>query len=889
MNEWNGLLEDWRRSLRSQQYLEDGIIAELEDHLLNEIDRLKAQGHDEVEAFEMAKRSLGGVEDIANDEQASLRRVEPNHMALLRSILKVGSRYFKRNSLTSAINLGGLVAAFVAIMFISFFIHDELSYEQHHPGVERIHRLSYSMQMENGTIEDRAFSSGMWVDVLKDRSAEIDDTFRFLTISYAYLQKPTTNESFYTEGIYWADPNFFDFLKFEMKYGRKEDQLKDLNSITLTEKSALRLFGDQNPVGESLKFIRRGNEVNLVVTGVMYDPPSNSQFQPEYVAHLQAIQSIYGEQNRGWIDRNPRPGYVYSYVRLKEGAHPEQVAQALGAIWEESLGDLAERMNPLLTPIRTIHYNTPMRWELDIPIDMSVIYGLVIVGIFILVIVLTNFTNLLTAQASKRQKEIGLRKTLGSTKQQIMLQFFLESVGMVVVALLAAAILVYALTPQFNQLLDKNIDFMTVFKSVDYLMIALPLIGFVLFFAGGLPAIYFTKRIKPSFNINQFFRQDRVHSTGRNLLVVVQFTVAIILVISTITVYNQLSLINNGSLAKNREVVLGVRTSRMGDAQQAQLMKRKLESIAGVESNSLGEHLPRQSDFGRINTKFLTSDGTSLFWNKFEVDGGFVGTYGLELLAGRDFNRNLESDALIVNETAVHRLGLTPETALGTYLREDSINYVYRSAGGVIVGVVSDFVYASVKEEVEPLVICAVNEVEGVLSIKLGKGNKALIIEEIKSAWDEVYPNRPFEYWFLDKEFERMYSQERRLGRLIPFFSILAITIAMLGLLALTIFISEMRKKEIGIRKVLGCSSRGILRLLGWQFLRTLIPAILIGVPVAYLGLSNWLESFTYRVQVGSSTVILSVMAVGLFAALTISFKVMQAARRNPVDNLKYE
>lgn len=888
MSKINDLLKQWRKELYKQPYLEEGMITELEDHLLNVVKSLQQKGHDEEEAFKLAVEKMGDITVVSENEHYSQRRIESNHAALLRSIFKVARRYFRKNSLISAINVIGLILAFTSIIFISLFVYDELSFEKDHPDYEQIHRLSYTRQMEDGSVEDRAFSSGMWVDLLKERYAGATETFRFVNISYGYIQNPANNQSFYTEKVYWSDPNFFDFLNFELKYGKKEDQL-GLNSITLSEKTAKQIFGKENPIGEELKFVRRGNEVSLVVTGVIYDPPSNSQFQPDYVANLQAIQIIYGDENRGWIDKNPNPGYIYSYIKVKDEEQLSQVSRELANIWDEMIPERATDMTPLLTPIRKIHYQKPMRWEIDTPINMNVIYGLFMIGVFILVIVLTNFTNLVTAQASKRQKEIGLRKTLGSTVRQLRIQFFIESVTLVFIAIITSIAIVYLFVPGFNVLLGKNISYHKILLSKDYIIYAVPIIAAIVFYAGMLPALYFTKRVRKTINVNDFFIKEKVNSPARNLLVVVQFTVAIVLIIGSITVFQQLELINNGSLGRGRNTVLGIRTSRMGDAQQSQLLKTQLASITGVESNTLGMHLPRQSDFGRIDTKYIDTSGREHFWNKFDADGGFLSTYDIELIAGRDFNRNIEPRALIVNKSAVSALGLTPDGAIGTLLREDSINYIFGASDGVIVGVVKDFAYKSIREVIEPLVICANNEVEGVLSVKLGEGDKSRHIAQIHEVWDDIYPGRPFEYWFLDNEFERMYSQERRLGRLIPLFSILAVVIALLGLFALSLFVAELRKKEIGIRKILGCSSGGILKILSWQYLRTLIPSVIIAVPLAYIMLENWLDSFIYRVDISFATIFISIAGIIAFSLMTVSIKSVRAAKRNPAENLKYE
>ena len=549
-------------------------------------------------------------------------------------------------------------------------------------------------------------------------------------------------------------------------------------------------------------------------------------------------------------------------------------------------------MQPLLIPLTDIHFNPPARWEIDTTIDISYIYSIVSVGVFILVIVLINFVNLTTAQAGKRQKELGLRKTLGSSTIQLRFQFFMESCSIIIISAVTAITLVFLLLPQFNSLIDKNISFYDSVLSPNFLSIAIPIFISIALFTSILPAFYFTRKIgNYSTRINQFIIKEKANSPGRNILVILQFVVAITLVISTITVYNQLQLINNGYLGKSRQTVIGIRTSRMGDSIQAQRYKLKVQEIPGVISNTLGMHLPRQSDFGRINTRYMAStSGAELhYWNKFDADGGFLKTYDLKLIAGRDFEYIVEPNVLIVNEAIVRVLGIDPSEAIGIYLEEDSINYAYGSSDGLIVGVVEDFVYKSIKEKIEPLVICANNWVEGVLSVKLGAGHKEEMLERLQSAWREVYPERPFEYWFLDKEFDRMYNQERRLGKLIPMFSGLAIVIAMLGLFALTIFISELRKKEIGIRKVLGSSTAGILSLLGWQFLKTLIPAIFVGVPLAYFGMTYWLESFTYRVSVDLEVIVLSVISITVISIFTICYKIFGIATSNPVDSLRYE
>lgn len=887
-------IKDWRKSLRSQAHLSDGFIEELEVHLRDAIEGGLDKGLSSEEAFEQAVSSLGDITAINKDEQLAMTRSGKSSLllpGLLKNFLKVNGRQFRKNGLLNGINLAGLTVAFTATFFIGLFLHDELSFERHHPDAEKIYRLSYELTNESGLVEKQAFSAGMWVDVVKDRVPGVEDAMRFMQISYGYIENQATNQSFYEEGVYWSDPNFFDFLNFPLKYGNKEDQLTNPNSIIVTEQMATKVFGKDNPIGEALRFVRNEIALNFVVTGVIFDPPSNSHFQPNYIAQLDALQGIYGESNRGWITNRPDPGWAFTYVKLNGEESQQQVAEALENFWGNAIPDRAEFMEPLLTKLTDIHFQPAVKWEIDSPIAMSYIYGLVVIAAFILIIAMTNFVNLITAQASKRQKEIGLRKTLGSTRKQLRLQFFLESAGLILLSMLVALGLTYVLLPEFNDLIEKNIDLSRVLSEGSLLAgLGLTMLA-VAMIAGAFPALYFTRKVTKSFNLNQFFKTEKVNSNGRNSLVVLQFAVAIILIISTVTVSNQLNLINNGKLGTNREAVVGIRTTRMGDTNQIQRFRSEIESFPQVNSSTLGMHLPRQSGFGRINTRYFAPDihNEPLYWNKFDADGDFAKTFDLEFLAGHDFREDHQLNSLIINESAARELNLSPEEAIGLMLKEDSINYVFGHSDGVVIGVVSDFAYESVRKKIEPVVICANTLVNGALSVKLGSGDKQAAINQLGQLWAEIYPGRPFEYWFLDYEFGLLYNQERRLGKLIPLFSGLAIIIALLGLFALTAYVSELRKKEIGIRKVLGCSNSGILRLLSWQYLRTIAIAVIIAIPLAWWGMDYWLDNFTYRVNISLLVVGGSVLFVLLVSLVTISIKSLKAANANPVDSLKYE
>ncbi len=884
-------ITQWKKSLHAHAGLEDGFIEELEAHLRDEIDELIHLGKTEDEAFEIAIEKLGHIEQINEQEKIVNTSNSTKNVistGLIGSFLKVGRRQFRKNGFINIINLTGLTAAFTAILFIALFLNDELSFERHHPNANQIYRLGYEFTGENGQTEKRAFTSGMWMDIIKDDIPSLTDHLRFLTLSYGYIRNEKINKSFYEEEIYWTDPNFFEFFRFKLKQGSSSI---NLNTMVITESMAEMHFGDQDPIGQQLQYIRRGRTVNFTVTGVIHDPPSNSQFNPRYIAHIDAIDGVYGPERRGWVKQDPRPGYVFSFLKISNEQGLKDVHEKLQTFWNTVLPEQAEFMSPTLTKLVDIHFNPPIKWEMDKPISKSYLYGLMIIGFFILLIALTNFANLTTAQGTKRQKEIGLRKTLGSSRQQLRVQFFMESASLTIIAKILALLFMFVLLPSFNQLVDKNIEFKKVISNPILLSY---LTGFTLSvatLAGILPALYFTRKLKANFNLNQFFKTESAKSLGRNTLVALQFSIAIVLIISTITVYNQLQLINNGKLGEGRETILGIRTSRMGTDQQAQTYINEINSLANVQATTLGMHLPRQSGFGRINTKYFVRevDNEAHFWNKFDADGGFAKTYDLEFVAGTDFTKSYDTTSYILNEAAVIDLGLTPNEAIGLFLKEDSIAYTFGHSDGIVIGVVRDFAYKSVKEKVEPLVIAANTLSGGALSVKLGAGDKQLTIKKLEELWNEIYPGRPFETWFLDEEFGRLYNQERRLGKLIPMFSGLAILIALFGLFALTAYTSDLRKKEIGIRKVLGCTTSGIIRMLSTQYLKIIGIAMVIGIPIAAYSMNYWLDNFTYRVDVNVLTVIFSVGFILILSLATVAIKSLKVAKANPVESLKHE
>ncbi len=880
----------WKKQLHRQNGLEPGTIAELEDHLRQEVQQALAEGLTAKQAFNRASEAIGEIGHIGREEARANLRGYNSSLGLIKSYVLVFVRRFNMSRFFTVINLMGLSLGLYGFLYIVTFLNDEFNHDKMYPNAEKLYRLSYTRTWEDGTEEDQAFSSGLWAEVLTEEFPGISNYMRFLTIAFGYISSEDQEKIFYEEQIYWSDENFFDFTGFELKYGDASRVLTDLNNIVLTERMATKYFGEENPVGKKLIYHRSDRQITLDVSGVMYDPPTNSQFHPDFVTRIETLDRFFGPDREGWILKRMRPIWAFTYLQVDNPRDLDLINDRLAEMWETEIPDRAKNMKPLLTPVEAIHFQPAMKWEIDSPIDVNYLYGMAVIAAFILIVAIINFVNLSTAMAAKRAKEIGLRKTLGSERRQLILQFFTESF-IYVISSMVLAIGVYVLTfDSFNNLLDKNIDVFSLLTQVESIGFLAGIIIITGFLSGLYPALYLSG-FEPLQVLKGKFHHSRGEEWFRKVLVTLQFTIALLLIIGSLTVKNQLELINNGKLAQIRDQIIGVRTTGMGSLEQIRTFKTETSRLAEVEASTIGMHLPRLPGFSRLNSKFIfpAMDRKEVYWNKFETDGDFCKTYQLEFIAGTDFRHYNDSTGIIINEAALKTLGLGAEEVLGLRLTEDEEYGNFANISGTIIGVVKDFPYESIKQQIDPLLIVAKLDYLYTYSARVSTTDYPGILAKMKAQWHEVFGPRPFAYWFLDEGFEKLYKQERKLSKIIPIFSGLAIAIALLGLFALTVFVIETKQKEIGIRKVLGCLKKDIFVLLSRQFLWSFLIAALVSIPLSYQVMNMWLQNFAYRVNVTVEVVFIALVTVVASSIITVGFKFFQAADRNPVDSLKYE
>lgn len=798
--------------------------------------------------------------------------------------LKVTYRSFLRQKVYSLINITGLAIGLACFILIFLYIRDEMSYDRFHSKSDRTYRVIEHFESE-GIGEHSAsqpFPTGP--TLVNDFGRQIVHQVRLFnfqspSLALAYREK---DKAFNESRIFFADSTFFDVFDFELKTGDKQTALDEPNSILLTEEMARKYFDDEDPMGKVLEF--QGNQ-HLQVTGILANAPRNAHFQFDFIGSFSTLkQSFGGNYPRTWY-WNP----CWTYVVLAEGVGKEEM--------EAFFPDFVQKYFPKfvvdditleLQPLEDIHLHSRLDYEIQAnsTAENLKIFGLV--AIFVLLIAAINFINLSTARASKRAKEVGVRKSLGSEKRQLVRQFVFESVLLTFFAVIIALVFVWLAIPAFNELTEKSISIASLVNPMDVGgLLGLTLLVGVL--SGFYPAF-----VLSSFNTVLVLKNAYQKVSGfnfRRVLVTIQFAISIMLIIGTIVAVSQLQLLQNDDLGFDKEHVMMIPVIRspMGQHYEsfknAALQSTVIRSVTAVEEIVGSKH--------QVNNYQFEGMDQSKPFPHFHVRHDFSETMELKMVAGRDFSYEVQTDdslALIVNETLVRSMQWgTPEEAL---------NKRYYFGGellGKVIGVVKDYNFVSKHHPIAPLVITlntfpgAFNLFIKYVAVKVDGNNTEQAIADLEAAWRGVMPTRPFDYFFLDDRLNDSYKAERKLSTVTLIFSGLAIVVACLGLFGLATYSVEQRKKEIGVRKVLGISSMQILMLLSREFVLLIGVAFVVAIPLAYLLLDAWLNGFAFRVSIAAWPFILSGVVVFVVAMLTIGFHAYRATLINPSDTLKYE
>ncbi|MBL7993224.1 MAG: ABC transporter permease [Candidatus Kapabacteria bacterium] len=804
---------------------------------------------------------------------------------MLTNYIKIALRALRRQKGYSVINIVGLALGISVCTLIALWVADELSFDRYHANVERIYRVDGDVKFQ-GQAFSLAVSPPPLVPTVKMEFPEIEDATRFRT--NGTWNFTVDNKTFREEQVAYSDPAVFNVFSVPVIRGNGTQALTQPFSMVLTEEVAQKYFGNENPIGKSLK---GDNNKMYTVGAVIKRFPSNSHIRFNV---LISMVSYEDSKSNEWVSNN-----YNSYFLLKRGVQPEAVTKKFPDVIRKYIAPVLERdmhipydkflkegnlFRYYLFPLANIHLHSGNKLG-EISPNGSMQYVWVFSGVaaFVLLIACVNFMNLSTARAANRAKEVGIRKTLGSQRGQLVAQFMAESSLMVMCALTLAFCIVEAVLTAFNDLAGKELLRATLLTPQFIGMISV-LFVVVSLLAGAYPAF-----VLSAFQPVKVLKGDKSsgskNKTLRSTLVVVQFTASVALVIGTLVIFNQLQFIQTKNLGFNREQILLVDDPVTLPDGSALRFRQEVSRITGVKNATVSNYLPT-GGWRNNSILFTGKDNVSAAVQQWNVDADYVPTLGMEIVQGRNFSTAFASDSLgvIINQTAAKKF-YGAENPLGKTVRtpNESKKEIY-----TVIGVVKDFHFESLRETIQPLVMFYGTKFGGTV-IRFNAAETASVLAQVESTWKRLSPQKPFEYKFMDDSFREIYKSEQRIGAILGVFTALAIAIACLGLFGLAAFTAEQRTKEIGIRKVLGASVASIIGLLSKDFLKLVGIAIVVAVPLAWYGMSAWLRDFAYRVELSWWMFALAAAASVVIAFLTVAGQSWRAAQSNPVQSLRSE
>ncbi len=786
---------------------------------------------------------------------------------MLKNYLKIAWRNLLRNKSFSLLNIVGLSIGLAVTALIMIWINFEMSYDRFHENNDRIYEVNNVYPVE-GEIWTWNSTPKVMGPVIKNDYPEVEAVSRyFYNISFLFAK----NEKRIKAKGTVVDPDFLKMFSFPLIEGDAETVLNDVNAVVITETFAKKMFGNESPVG---KIVKIDNADSFMVTGVLKDLPPNTDFSFEYLLPWEYLTQ------KGWNDENWGNNSVATYVMLKAGTDYNA--------FSKKIRNLRERYDKQSPKMETMLYPFSRTWlygefengkETGGRIDLIRMFG--IIAAIILIIACINFMNLSTARSEKRAKEVGIRKVIGAEKRALVTQFLGESILISCIAAILAFIIVLIAMPAFSALIDKPLTLDI--TNISFWLCTLGVILFTGILAGSYPALYLSA-FKPSAVLKGTFRQGNSPITPRKVLVVLQFSAAIIFITASIIVKQQLEKVQDRQAGYSKNNL--VYSEMEGDVEKNYMLIKEALLASGTATSVTKTSAPIteawSNSWGFEWTGKRKDDKTLI--DRFVADDAIVKTTGLQLVAGRDFDLKrypTDSTAVIINEAAVALMKF--DDPIGQIIKDNGIEWH-------VVGVVKDFVLKSPFQKIEPMVIEGAKAWFNVIHIKF---NPALNTTESLARAEEVFkkynPEYPFNYEFVDEAYAEKFDNEKRTGQLVNLFTLLTIFISCLGLFGLASYMAENRIKEIGVRKVLGASVASITSLLSKDFLKLVLVAILLAVPVSWYFMSKWLEDFAYRVTISWWVYVIAGILALAIALFTVGYQAIKAAIVNPVDSLRSE
>jgi putative ABC transport system permease protein len=794
---------------------------------------------------------------------------------MLKNYLKIAARNLLKFKAHSFINIAGLAIGMACFILIFIYVKDELGYDRYHQKAAQIYRLVGDLN-RNDHLPSSAATAPPMVPAMREEFPQIINAARIAPASMQRDQVLVSyqHRRFYEKRIGYADASAFDIFTFPLVKGDSKTALAEPYTMVISETMAAKYFGNEDPLGKTLTI---ENEAEHEITGVMKDLPQNSHFRFDFIASFASLKDGYGGMYDCWWCR-----MAYTYLLLPKDLSPDALEEQLPAFLKKHIGSRAESMQLRLQPLVDIHLRSNLSDEIEPAGNLAYLYMLATVGLFILLLACANYTNLATARCAQRAKEVGVRKVVGANRQQLVGQFLGESIMLAALALPLAMVLVEWFLPAFNELTGKTLRFayLNNWRALLGLIVVALLAGLV---SGGYPA-FFLSQFQAAKVLKGRGEAGTRGSVLRSALVVVQFTFSIALVVATIVVFNQLEYLRSKRLGFDKEQVVVIPIRDFESSRNYESLKSALLQNPAIASVSAASQIPPE---GLPDLEVWPGDEKETGKRRMKivvVDYGFFETLGIAIVEGRTFSQSFGTDAgagFILNESAMEEFGW--KSAVGR-----KFGAAWSNKAGAVIGVVEDFHFESLHQRIEPMVFF-MEDWRQYIVVRLRAADYGATLAFLREQWQKIAPHRPFEYSFLDEEFDRLYKSEEKIGRLFGYFTGLAIFIAGLGLFGLAAFAAEQRTKEIGIRKVLGASVANVVTLLSKDFVKLVLLANVIAWPAAYFAMNKWLQNFAYRIEIGWWVFALAGGLALLIALATVSTQAIKAALANPVEALRYE
>ena len=806
---------------------------------------------------------------------------------MFKNYLKTAIRNLLRYKGFAIINISSLTIGIIGCLVIGLFVWDEWQYDKEIPGGENVYRI-YEQRKDNDNITYAAISAPAFATFLKRTYPEVDTTTRILMSVDKFLMEVGEKRNYEEKG-WFVESSFFEMFSLKFSKGDPASALIEPRTVVLMEELAKKYFGTEDPVNKTIYI----DKDTVTVKGVLAKLPDHFHLDFRYLVSL-PTSGIPKERMERWTWHQ-----FFTYVKLKPGTNVQQLQDKFQAHMKKeifpTLTQAGSTFLPFFQPLKDIHLKSAdFVYDNAVRGNETYVKALTIIALFVLVIACFNFVNLATARSFRRAKEIGVRKVIGAERKQLIMQFIGETVLLSVLSMLLAIAATFLIVPLLNEFTGKSIQF-NPFTN--------PILGLLILAAGvviGMIAGIYPALVLSGFQPIKVLKNMKLIGSGggawlRQALVVIQFSLSVLLIVSTTIVYRQTQFLNKKDLGFSKEQVVYFQVR--GDLERnLEAFKSELKRSPNIVSITSGYGLPGDRYAGDGVKTTGNDGGKERSANVFIGDHDYVKTLGLRVIAGRDFSNEMATDvkeAFIINETAVKEWGFgTPEKAIGQpiswneWAPIDTLNPVKK---GKVIGVVADFHYKSLHEKVTASVIHVYPQVVFAVALKLKTADIKNTIAHVDNVWSKFVTGYPLDYKFMDETYGAMYKAENKLSELLWIFTVMAIIVGCMGLFGLAAFSAEQRTKELGIRKVLGANAFDIVGLLSKNFLVLVIIASLIAFPIAWWAMNNWLEDFPYRVNISWWVFGIAIIAALAIALLTVSFQAIKAALANPVKSLRTE